>query len=53
MPNDKVAGGMQAAAVSIDEVERITGHDFFASLPDEIENEVESQCDFHYWSTHK
>ena len=53
MPNDKVAGGMQAAAVSIDEVERITGHDFFASLPDELENEVESQCDFHYWSTHK
>lgn len=53
MPNDKVAGGMQAAAVSIDEVERVTGHDFFASLPDELENEVESQCDFHYWSTHK
>lgn len=53
MPNDKVPGGIQAAAVSIDEVERLTGHDFFASLPDDIENEVESQCDFHYWSTHK
>jgi len=53
MPNDRTPGGMQAAAVSIDEVERVTGHDFFASLPDDIENEVESQCDFHYWSTHK
>lgn len=53
MPNTKVPGGMQAAAVSIDEVERITGLDFFASLPDEIENEVESQCRFHYWSTLK
>lgn len=53
MPNTKVPGGMQAAAVSIDEVERITGLDFFASLPDEIENEVESQCKFHYWSTLK
>lgn len=53
MPNGKVPGGMQAAAVSIDEVERITGHDFFASLPDEIENKVEAQCDFHYWSTIK
>lgn len=53
MPNDKVPGGMQAAAVSIDEVERVTGHDFFSSLPDDIENEVERQCDFHYWSTHK
>lgn len=53
MPNDRVPGGMQAAAVSIDSVERATGHDFFSSLPDEIENEVESQCDFHYWSTRK
>lgn len=53
MPNDKVPGGMQAAAVTIDEVERITGHDFFASLPDSIENQVEAQCDFHYWSTHR
>lgn len=53
MPNGKVPGGMQAAAVSIDEVERITGLDFFSSLPDEIENEVESQCRFHYWSTLK
>ncbi len=53
MPNDKVPGGMQAAAVSIDEVERQTGHDFFAALPDEIEAEVEQQCDFHFWSTIK
>ena len=53
MPNSKVPGGMQAAAVSIDEVERITGLDFFSSLPDEIENNVESQCRFHYWSTLK
>ena len=53
MPNAKVPGGMQAAAVSIDEVERVTGYDFFSSLPDEIENDVESQCKFHYWSTLK
>lgn len=53
MANDRVEGGMQAAATSIDEVERITGHDFFASLPDSIEAEVERQNDFHYWSTHR
>lgn len=53
MPNAKVPGGMQAAAVSIDEVEQVTGYDFFSSLPDEIENDVESQCKFHYWSTLK
>lgn len=51
MNNGKVKGGMQEAAVSVDEVERITGHDFFSSLPDSIEQEVERQCDFHYWST--
>lgn len=53
MPNSKVKGGMQACAVTIDSVESVTGHDFFASLPDEIETAVESQCNFHYWSTHK
>ena len=51
IPNGKVKGGMQECAVPIDSVEAVTGHDFFASLPDEIENEVESQCNFHYWST--
>lgn len=51
MPNGKVKGGMQKCAVPIDSVEALTGHDFFASLPDDIENEVEAQCNFHYWST--
>lgn len=50
MPNGTVAGGMQKAAVSIDEVEAITGYDFFSSLPDEIENEVESQANFNQWN---
>lgn len=53
MPNDRVEGGMQQSAVTIDQVEAITGHDFFASLPDDIENDIESQCDFHYWTTHR
>lgn len=53
MPNDRVEGGMQAAAVSIDQVEALTGHDFFSSLPDDIEAALESQCDFHAWSARK
>ncbi len=53
MPNGKPKGGMQACAVTIDSVEALTGHDFFSSLPDDIERQVESQCDFHYWSTHR
>lgn len=53
MPNGKVKGGMQACAVPIDSVESLTGHDFFASLPDDVEQDIESQCDFHHWSTHR
>lgn len=53
MPNGKVPGGMQAAAVTIDSIEAVTGHDFFASLPDSIESAIESQCKFHHWSTLK
>lgn len=53
MPNSRVEGGMQRSAVSIDEVESITGHDFFSELPDSIENKVEAECRFNYWSTLK
>ena len=53
MPNGTVTGGIQKAATSIAEVEKITGHDFFSALPDSIEAEVESQNDFHFWSTIK
>lgn len=34
---------------SIDQVERITGIDFFPALPDDIENEVESKLDMELW----
>lgn len=50
MENGRVEGGMQRAAVSINEVERVTGHDFFAWLPDDIEKKAEAECDFPYWS---
>ncbi len=36
-------------ANSVDEVERITGIDFFASLPDDVERKVEAQCDIEAW----
>ena len=36
-------------ANSVDEVERITGIDFFPSLPDKIENRVEAQCNLSDW----
>ena len=34
---------------SVDEVERITGIDFFPALPDDVENEVESYANINDW----
>ena len=34
---------------TIDEVERITGIDFFPALPDDIEDEVEAKADINNW----
>lgn len=50
MPNAKVVGGMQPAAVSVDEVEAATGHDFFSILNDEEETNLEKMCNFNRWS---
>lgn len=50
MPNTYIKGGIQNSAVSIDEVERITGYDLFPALPDDVENAIESQCNFNQWS---
>ena len=37
-------------AKSIDDLEEMTGIDFFCNLPDDIENEVESSFDLNYWN---
>lgn len=50
MPNSYVEGGAQSAAVSIDEIEEITGFDFFSELPDDVEAQVESQNKFRLWN---
>ena len=34
---------------TIDQVERITGLDFFPALPDKIENKIEKECDLKIW----
>ncbi|MBQ7571555.1 MAG: DNA/RNA non-specific endonuclease, partial [Bacteroidaceae bacterium] len=36
-------------AVSIDELERLTGIDFFCNLPDNLENQVESNLVLSLW----
>lgn len=52
-PNMRCDGNMQAYAVSVDEVEKMTGLDFFAALPDEIENDIESSVPFKDWNNNK
>lgn len=34
---------------TVDEVERITGYDFFSKLPKNIENVIESKCNINEW----
>lgn len=41
---------LQALAVPIDSVERITGIDFFYNLPDSIETQIESNLWTHVWN---
>lgn len=49
MPNTYVEGGVQATAMSVDQVEEITGYDFFGYLPDEIEDSLEAVGEYHKW----
>lgn len=52
-PNMKSPGNMQNYALTIDQVEEITGYDFFYSLPDDIENDIESKFSFKEWNRTK
>lgn len=40
---------MESAVLSIDQVEELTGYDFFAALPDEIEKQIEVQKKLSSW----
>lgn len=48
-PNMSSPGNMQNYSMSIDEVEKITGIDFFYNLPDDIEDRIESVTSFKEW----
>jgi len=49
LPNDNCPDPVQSYAVSIDDVENMTGLDFFPLLPDELESAVESTFDLSLW----
>lgn len=52
-PNMKAPGNMNEYAMSIDELEKILGYDFFPALPDDIETKVESAYSFKEWNSSK
>ena len=52
-PNMKCQGNMENYATTVDEVERITGIDFFSALPDDVEAEIESSASFKEWNQQK
>ena len=47
--NNSSEQSMQEALVSVDEVEKITGIDFFAALDDEIEQRIEATASLSNW----
>ena len=49
--SDQGATGLQKKDFvnSVDEVERITGYDFFSKLPDNIEKKIEAKADINQW----
>lgn len=49
-PNMSSPGSYLNYAMTIDEIEKITGIDFFSSLPDSLENAIESNIDAKEWS---
>lgn len=48
-PNMSSPGNMRDYSMSIDEVEKITGIDFFYNLPDDVEEKIESVASFKEW----
>ena len=48
-PNKECVGSFYDYACSVDEVEKITGHDFFYTLPDKIENQMEATYNIKQW----
>lgn len=52
-PNMKCDGNMASYAVTVDDVEKMTGFDFFSALPDDIENDIESIVSFKDWNSNR
>ena len=53
LPNQKEMGLLKSYVVSIDEVEKFTNIDFFPSLPDATEDQLEGKIDLSKWNFSK
>lgn len=51
LPNAKSSNELSSFVITVDSLETLTGIDFFAGLPDNIEKELESKVDFSRWTT--
>lgn len=49
MPNKPAGKNLEKYAVTVDEVEKITGFDFFSEMDDETEKKLESRADYSAW----
>lgn len=50
MENRKLTGNVLSYAVTIDEIEEVTGIDFFPFFPSDIENRIESELNLSRWN---
>ena len=50
VPHENSNQPLYEFVVSVDEIEKMTGIDFYPNLSDEIENQLESQFDYKKWS---
>ena len=50
LPNEKSKKPLQSFAVSINEVEEVSGIDFFYNLPDNVEETIESELETNRWA---
>lgn len=47
--NEQCVDPLSTYTVTIDSIERLTNMDFFAPLPDEIENKIEAKSNYYEW----
>ncbi len=50
MPNSKISEPLKYYSVSIDDVEKLTGFNFFSNLSEDVQNKIESRANYDEWN---